>query len=239
MKRGILFVGLVMMMVVQAVYSAENGEERGQGSIRNNRYFMESVRLAGLAQEAYDSGDYDGSTEYSAQALQYARLSDEYVALQLKIKEANDAILTANARLKWAGSVNAASEFADEYGQAEEAYEEAIRRRDAEDWDGAITAALQAIDLLAFVEDPNALPSTYIVRPWAVSKDCLWNIASRPWAYGDSSKWRLLYDANKAKMPESDNPDLIHPGMELEIPAVKSEVRSGRWKEGKTYTPIR
>jgi nucleoid-associated protein YgaU len=76
------------------------------------------------------------------------------------------------------------------------------------------------------------------VRPWAESKDCLWNIAGRPWVYNDPKKWKVLYDANKSKLPDQNNPDLIHPGMVLDIPSIKGEHRSGMWESGKNYPPI-
>ena len=43
--------------------------------------------------------------------------------------------------------------------------------------------------------------------------DSLSKIAKQ--AYGDASKWKVIHEANKAKIP---NPDLIHPGDQLTIP---------------------
>ncbi|MEJ2502780.1 MAG: LysM peptidoglycan-binding domain-containing protein [Gemmatimonadota bacterium] len=36
--------------------------------------------------------------------------------------------------------------------------------------------------------------------------------------YGDAGEWRRIYDANRDQI---DNPDLIHPGQELKIPAAE------------------
>jgi hypothetical protein len=225
-------------------------------SIRNNKYFVESVRLTNLAQQAFEEGDYDLSAQYSEQAVHYAQLSDEYVALQLKIRETDNAIAAANARLDWASSsaVNAAARFPNEYNRAQAAYADARNFRGAERWDDAIYAANQVIDALAYVTEapppappapPPAvpvevpLPAQYTVRSWAVSKDCLWNIAGRPWAYGDPTKWKILYNTNKARMPQPENPDLIHPGMILDIPSIQGETRSGLWDASKTYSPLK
>jgi tetratricopeptide (TPR) repeat protein len=223
------------------------------GSIRNNRYYLESLRLTRLAQENYEYGDYDKSSDYAAEALEYAQRSDEYVALQLKIKETNDAIATARSRFDWASSVGAARRYPSEYGQAQTYYNQALSFRTAERWDDAIDAAHRVINALANVtaavaENPDpppvnvndgTLPAQYTVRPWAVSRDCLWNIAGRPWAYGDPAKWRLLYDANKTKLPDPNNPNLIHPGMILDIPSINGEIRRGMWDAGRTYNPLR
>jgi nucleoid-associated protein YgaU len=51
--------------------------------------------------------------------------------------------------------------------------------------------------------------------------DCFWNIAGR--VYGNPRLWRVLYDANKSKLPDPDNPDLLKPGTVLDIPNIKSK----------------
>ena len=50
---------------------------------------------------------------------------------------------------------------------------------------------------------------TYVV----VSGDSLSKIAKRE--YGDASKWRRIYEANKDLIKD---PDLIYPGQELKVP---------------------
>jgi hypothetical protein len=237
-------------------------------SIRNNQYYRESLRLTNLAKLSYNEGDYDASTDYAAEAVRYAQLSDEYVTLRLKMKEANEAISAAKVRIDWASSVDAARRYPREYGEATTYYDASLNLRKAEDWDGAIEAAYRVIDVLANVkpEDPVIekpvpvaekpapvtekpvvppapapvlLPSQYTVRPWSLSRDCLWNIAGRPWVYGDPTQWRLLYNANKSKMPNPDNPDLIVPGMVLDIPSIRGEERQGLWDAEKTYPSLR
>lgn len=52
--------------------------------------------------------------------------------------------------------------------------------------------------------------TTYTVK----SGDSLSAIAKRE--YGDAGKWKRIYEANRDTI---DNPDLIHPGQELRIPA--------------------
>jgi hypothetical protein len=244
------------------------------GYIRNNRYYLESLRMNKLAQDTYEYGDYDLSTEHAREAIRYTQLSDEYVTLQLKIKEANDTIAAAKQRLDWAVSSGAAAYFPTEYGQAQGYYDSSLAARAAEEWDNAIAAARRVISTLADIRVPDKtgtdlaaasdsatpvpaavpapvtvpapaavpvpavpvpdqvfLPAQYTVRPWVESKDCLWNIADRSWAYGDASQWRLLYNANRTKMPDPNNPDLIHPGMVLDIPSIKGEERRGMWND--------
>ncbi|MDR0910114.1 MAG: hypothetical protein LBM77_10160 [Spirochaetaceae bacterium] len=59
---------------------------------------------------------------------------------------------------------------------------------------------------------------TYTVRSWNGYKDCFWNISGMPAIYGNPWKWRRLYEANKARLPEPNNPNLIEPGFVLTIP---------------------
>ena len=262
--KHVVFLGALVFFVCGAapVFSRDDVP----ASLRNNRYYMESVRLTDLAQESYEFGDYDQSTRYAEEALRYAQLSDEYVALQLKIKEADDAIAAAKSRIDRAAQAGAAGTNPDEYGAAEEAYGEAVAYREDEAWDDAIAAASRVVDLLAWidgspppavaeqpapapvepppvetaplVEAPASLPGQYTVRPWAVSRDCFWNIAGRPWAYGDPYKWRLLYNANRSKLPDPNNPDLIEPGIVLDIPGIRGEKREGPWDADTTYPPL-
>ena len=255
MKRWLIIISVVALLLGTQVMASAATDPVIPGSIRNNKYFLESVRLTNLAQLAFEEGDYDASTQYSEEAVRYAQLSDEYVRLQLKIKETDDAIAAARKRLDFAASVNAATRYPTEYSNAQTAYTEARGFRAAESWDDAIAAANRVLAALAYVNSeapppaappavivqqpgPTLLPSQYTVRPWNLSKDCLWNIAGRPWVYNDPKQWKLLYDANKARMPDPNNPDLIHPDMVLQIPSIKGESRQGMWNTYTTYPSL-
>ena len=216
-------------------------------NVRNNLYYLESVRLAGLAQSAFDEGDYDASAEYAREAIRYAQLSDEYAALQLKIKETNDAIAAAKQRLDWSVSSGASKQFPGEYSEAVIYYNQSLSSRSAQQWDDAIIAANKVVQLLAYITPAQPgtggtgsqgmypLPAQYTVRTWTAFRDCLWIIAGYPWVYGDPFQWRRLYEANKSKMPEPDNPNLIEPGMVLDIPSIKGEFRQGMWDSSRAY----
>jgi tetratricopeptide (TPR) repeat protein len=83
------------------------------------------------------------------------------------------------------------------------------------------------------------LPARYTVRSWDKNGDCFWNIAGRPWAYGDPRRWPLLYQANRDKIPNPKNPDLIEEGMIMDIPSMNGEERSGLWSPDAAYSPLR
>lgn len=61
------------------------------------------------------------------------------------------------------------------------------------------------------VADRTEASTTYTV----VSGDSLSKIAKRE--YGDAQKWRVIFEANRDVVTD---PDLIHPGQVLKIPAV-------------------
>ena len=209
--------------------------------IRNNHYFQESQRYARLAQGAYTYGDYDASTEFAYESIRYAGLSDEYVALQMKIREANSAIATAKQRIDWAVSSGASKQYPVEFRESETWYNESLSARAAEEWDNAIDAAYKVVELLAYIGAPGTipLPARYTVRSWTTFKDCFWNIAGRPWVYGNPRQWRVLYNANKSKLPNPNNPNWIEAGMVLDIPSIKGELRQGAWDGSKTYPPMK
>ncbi|MDR0389796.1 MAG: LysM peptidoglycan-binding domain-containing protein [Spirochaetaceae bacterium] len=206
--------------------------------VRNNQYFMESVRLRDLAKEAFDYGDYDSSADYAIESQRYARLSDEYVALQLKIRETDTAIGKARDRIAWAVSRGIDKTYPSQFGEAQGSYTEAVSLREEEQWDPAIAAAQKVLYILADSSERLPLPAQYTVRTWRTERDCLWNIAGYSWVYADPFQWKRLYEANRAKMPEPNNPDLIHPGTILDIPSIRGEVRQGMWQAGRSYNPL-
>jgi len=217
------------------------------GGSGGNEYLEESRRLAKLAEEAFSEADYDKS----------ARLANEAAWLAMQ-SDVNVAIAEAKRRLDQAVASGVSARFPQEYREAENWYKQSAIARDGEEWDIAVNAANMAVKLLEGMDasigkisspavspvvspaaSPAALPATYTVRPWSVSKDCFWNIAGFPWVYGNPHQWRLLYNANKSKLPNPNNPNVIEPGTVLDIPSIKGELRQGAWESGRTYEALR
>jgi len=221
----------------------DDDESAIPSSISNNEYYLRSLQLNRLALETYEYGDYDASTGFAQEAIRYAELSDEYVSVQL--------IAEAKRLLAWADKNNIAAKFPNNYNEGKTQYENAVDAHSNENWNEAIDAAIKSIEIFAAFESggkPPAIINTavskpaastgplarqYTVRTWRVERDCLWTIAGYPWVYGDPWKWKQLYDANKDKMPEPANPDLIVPGMVLDIPSIQGETRQGMWTPGR------
>jgi HEPN domain-containing protein len=212
--------------------------------IGNNEYYLESLRLFKLAQETFEYGDYDASAGFAEEAIRYAQLSNEYVANRLigRIKAVayesenvgnNEFYLESLRLFKLAqetleyGDYDASAGFAEEairYAQLSNQYIAGL----IGDTDIRLNPASSG-------NIESVLPGQYTVRPWATHRDCLWNIAGYSWVYGDSTKWGVLYEANRYRMPEPNNPNLIEPGMILEIPSISGEIRQGMWDPNRSY----
>jgi hypothetical protein len=67
------------------------------------------------------------------------------------------------------------------------------------------------------------LPKYYTVGAWP--PDCFWKIAEL--VHGDPYRWSVLYEANRSKLGDPENPDLLEAGTVLEIHSVNGEIREG------------
>jgi hypothetical protein len=75
---------------------------------------------------------------------------------------------------------------------------------------------------------PDAiLPKYYRVTKWPT--DCFWKIAEL--VYDDPYRWPILYEANRSKLADPENPDLLDAGIVLEIPSINGERREGYYAE--------
>ncbi|GBU27477.1 membrane protein [Treponema sp. R8-4-B8] len=197
-------------------------------SISQNEFYLRSLELNKLAAETYDYGDYEASAGFAQEAVHYAQLSDEYVSNQL--------IAEAARLMKWASDNKFDTKFPNNFIEGKTQYENAVEARTNQNWNDSIDSAIKAIEIFTAFQTSGKpavpsgpLASQYTVRTWRVERDCLWTIAGYPWVYGDPWQWKVLYDANKDKMPEPANPDLIEPGMVLDIPPLSGEKRQGMW----------
>lgn len=200
-------------------------------SYADNEYQRLASSYTAKAQEAFDSGDYDLAVEYTAKAEENAELSRAYIEMMLAKTEADTQIRVARNRIVWAESIKADVNYPLAYSAATQAVADAQVAYEAEDYAQAVVFAQAAMAALTGIQEIIPLPKYYVVRPWAETKDCYWNISGRSYIYNNPLLWENLYQANKGGMEDPSNPDLIHPGMKLEIPSISGEVREG------TYSP--
>jgi nucleoid-associated protein YgaU len=204
-------------------------------SYTNNTYQRLADEYTKQAQGAFDAGQYDKAVELSQKALENADLSKAYIQKMVARQEAEQQLKTAQEKIGWAKSINADRNFPIAYSAAEDAYKNAENAYTGEDYESVVTYAKAVLDDLDGVHEVTPLPEFYIVRPWADTKDCYWNISGRPYIYNNPLLWENLYQANKTKMSHPDDPDLILPGMKMKIPSLTGEYREGVYSPSKNY----
>ena len=131
--------------------------------------------------------------------------------------------------------INADKNFPMAYTAAQKAYASADDAYKTEDYTTAAAYAKQVLEALADIKEITPLPQYYIVRPWEETKDCYWNISGRSYVYNNPLLWENLYQANKSNMPKPSDPNLIMPGMKMEIPSLTGEYREGVYSPSKKY----
>ena len=207
-------------------------------SYKNNTYQKLANEYTKKAEAALDAGEYALSEEYAAKAAENAELSKAYIDKMLAQGNAEKAIAEAKKKLDWAKSINADKTFPTAYSAAEEAFSNANTAYDKGDYLSALQYAKAVNDALNGVREVTPLPQFYVVRPWAETKDCYWNISGRKYVYNNPLLWENLYNANKSKMPRPNDPNLILPGMKMEIPSISGELREGTYSPNKEYEPF-
>ena len=204
-------------------------------SYKNNTYQKLADEYNKKAHVAFDAGQYDDAVEYSKKAAENAELSRAYIDMMMARYNADQQMKLAQNRMNWADSVHADKTFPMAYSAAKEAFTNAQNSYEKEDFSAAIDYAKQTLAALDGVYEVTPLPEYYIVRPWAETKDCYWNISGRPYIYNNPLLWEDLYQANKNGMPKPEDPNLIKPGMKMKIPSLTGEYREGIYSPSKKY----
>ncbi len=115
--------------------------------------------------------------------------------------------------------------------------EAAKKAYDAGDTATASAKATNARAILESIGEFAPLPASYKIGlvPELRNSESLWTIAAASFGYNDSHKWPVLYKANKDKLPDPSNPNLLKAGLIIVIPSIGGEKREGLWDPKKTY----
>ena len=212
-------------------------------SYEDNEYQRKSEAYTQLSVKALDEGDYDASIEYSRLAEEYANLSADFIQKMLARIEAEQNMNKARTRYEWAKNNKAQVRYPDLFNEATKSLEAGGIAFNNEDYDVATACAKKVLDVLSSVEgDEGTLarwPATYKVRTWRGERDCFWTIAALDGVYGDGFMWKKLYEANKDKLPDPSNPDLVEPDTILVIPPLYGEDRGGLYDHDKIYRKVK
>ena len=223
-----VFLTLAALLVSASVFAA---------SYKNNTYQKLANEYTKKAEAAMDAGEYAESIEFAKLAEENAALSKAFIEMMTAKTNADDALNLARNQLKYAESIQADRNFPMAYSSAKENLENAEKAYAAEDYEKAAEYAKAVLTALDGIREITPLPAWYIVRPWAETKDCYWNISGRPYIYNNPLLWENLYQANKQNMPKPEDPNLIHPGMKMKVPSITGEYRDGTYDPKKEYEP--
>lgn len=204
-------------------------------SYKNNTYQKLADEYTRKAQNALDAGEYELSVEYAQKAEENAALSQAFVRKMLAKSDCDKSMKAASKRIDYAKNINAERNFPMAYSSAQKSYASAQAAYNGEDYETAAAFANQVLEALADIKEITPLPEYYVVRPWADSKDCYWNISGRNYVYDNPLLWENLYQANKENMPKPNDPNLILPGMKMKIPSITGEYREGVYNPAKKY----
>ncbi|MDR1625226.1 MAG: hypothetical protein LBT33_01680 [Spirochaetia bacterium] len=203
-------------------------------SLQDNEAYKQSLEFTRLSEQALAAGNYDAAREFALKAQESAALSKNYIEEMLAAYRARTILNAARGRITLAERFNLKNRNANLYESATSLYRQAEGEFGAKDYAKATDDARQVLELLKDFDSMAgmAAPSgqkaaSYVVKLNAARRDCLWRIAGFDFVYGDPWKWRHIYEANKAKFPDPNNPRLIQPGMVLTIPSIEGESRSG------------
>ena len=204
-------------------------------SYKNNTFQKLADEYTKKAEIALDAGQYDDAVEYSKKAEENAALSEAYIKMMMARGEAETNIKLAKNQIAYAEKIDAPNTFPMAYTSAKDNLEKAETSFDGEDYEQANAYAKASLAALDGISEVTPLPEFYIVKPWAETKDCYWNISGRPYVYNNPLLWENLYQANKSNMPKPNDPNLIMPGMKMEIPSITGEYREGVYSPSKKY----
>lgn len=225
-----LLIGMILFLCSTAALMAQH-------SLFDNPDYRRALQLQRMAEDAFEAGDYLNAAEYSREAEQLSAKARKDAEIQRLAWIANSWKNRAEARITFGERYDAAERYPEVWPEAVDTYAQAVLAFEAARYEESTVSSRKVVDLLADISAPvsasrsTALPKYYKVRLIETARDCFWRIAEYPFVYGDPWKWRLLYEANKDKIPDPANPHWIEPGIILEIPSAKGESRSGTWQE--------
>lgn len=204
-------------------------------SYTTNTYQKQALEYSRLAQEAFDSGEYDLAVEYAEMSAEYTTLSEAYIRTMMARADAQKQLDLLKNQLAYAKSIGGDANYPNYYNAASDGYQQALAAFDAAQYEDVLALTADALDALKEIGAITVLPKYYVVRTWKGDRDCFWNIAGRTYVFGDVWQWKKLYEANKNKLEDPENPNIVEPGTILEIPSLNGEVREGTYDPTKKY----
>ncbi len=220
MKLNSLFaIVLAVLFVVPAAYSQEMTKEQWQQEMNRVKQQVTDLqtKLNGLNSQISglqgESGKLDGDLAKCMDEL-YALVgsnSREAASYRAQIEaaetKANELLRLSDAEL---------------LSRSQEVDELAVTVKKL--WENKLSLIPEFWDRLTALNDKvKSLQTTlagsgkvYTVGTWARNRDCLWNISKKKDIYNNAWHWPKIWQANRDQIKD---PDVIHQGQKLKIPA--------------------
>jgi nucleoid-associated protein YgaU len=236
-RNRITAVALVLLVLAAVTVQAQSLMD----DPRYRELVQEAERLENQAAQALEEGEYDDAVELSAEAERVSQQAQEYAERRVAAFRARGLLTLAENEIEVARSFDAERRYPDRWENAQEQFRLARNQFSAERYQASANSSREVLRILDGIQPaaqaleeaqaPPDLPRYYIVRLIPERRDCFWRIAEYEFVYGDPTKWRILYEANKQVLQDPDNPDLIQPGQRFRIPSIEGEQRAGVWNE--------
>lgn len=236
-RTRVLQVALVLLVLTAVMVQAQSLMD----DPRYRELVQEAQRLENQAAEALEEGEYDEAIELSAEAERVSQQAQEYAEQRVAAFRARGLLTLAENRIEVVRSFDGARRYPDRWESANEQFRLAQNQFSGERYQASAESSREVLRILegirpaaqALEESQEApeLPRYYVVRLIPERRDCFWRIAEYDFVYGDPTKWRILYEANKQVLQDPDNPDLIQPGQRFRIPSIEGEQRAGVWND--------
>ncbi|TVR71800.1 MAG: hypothetical protein EA427_04115 [Spirochaetaceae bacterium] len=224
-----------------------------QNLLEDNPHARRARDLRILADRAFNEGNYEDSIAYTEEAEKERALAVTWAEEQVWAFRANSMRNRAREQIVYANRIDAATHYPEEYALATSTMEDAEEDFSARRFEASFPKFRLVRDTLMdlqpvrtvqprrqeMVTEPlppreaaprDVLPRYYVVRRIPEDRDTFNKIAGYDFVYGDRTRWRPLYEANRHILHDPDNPHLIHPGMRFEIPSLDGEEREGVWQ---------
>ncbi|GAB6089072.1 LysM peptidoglycan-binding domain-containing protein [Spirochaeta dissipatitropha] len=230
---------ILSLLAILFVFLAPNAFSQ---NLLDNPEIRQSREYERLAEQAIEDGDYAEAIEYSELAAEYARRGQETAERMAMAYRANSLRNRADSRIYYSRRIGVPTQAPDVFTEALEVFADAERYLRDGRYELSMESSQKVLSLLDGFEprrfvaerpvqpDPEPdLPRYYIVRRIPERRDSFWRIAEYDFVYGDPWLWPRLYERNKDLLVDPENPHLIHPGMQFEIPSRAGELRGGIW----------
>ena len=138
-----LILGIFLLLAAVAAF--------GQNSLTENQNYRKALDMQRMAKQAYDSGDYQKSMEYSQQAEELSKVALVEAETQRMRWVAYNTKYRASERIAFGERNHAATRYPELWLEAKASYGIAQKSFDAEEYQASVDASNKVLELPCFL----------------------------------------------------------------------------------------